>query len=348
MCQGLKNKTYYYKNEPISEEEYKGLISKIENSSRSELEDLRREFKEFRLQIPVKYSRLINTENCSGHNLKSAKDCKAVFDGENIEVCSYGINVNDAKDCVDINFAAANTSNHYEVMCTGVDANNILFSIDTWPNVSNLLYCDSCSNGTKDCFGCIGLRHGQYCILNKQYTKEDYEAKVAEIIGRMKESGEWGEFFPMSLSPFGYNESTAINYFNLKQDDAVNMGANWREKEFDTEFSGDFYVSHEKISSYENEAEREKLLSGVIKCEVSGKPFKILPKELAFYMENKIPIPNKHYLVRIEERFKLRTPRQLHHRKCMKDGCQNEFETTYAPDRPERVYCEKCYQEEIK
>jgi len=25
----------------------------------------------------------------------------------------------------------------------------------------------------------------------------------------------------------------------------------------------------------------------------------------------------------------------------------NEFETAYAPDRPEIVYCEKCYQQEV-
>jgi len=31
----------------------------------------------------------------------------------------------------------------------------------------------------------------------------------------------------------------------------------------------------------------------------------------------------------------------------MKEGCDVEFETTYAPDRPEIVYCEKCYQKEV-
>ena len=31
----------------------------------------------------------------------------------------------------------------------------------------------------------------------------------------------------------------------------------------------------------------------------------------------------------------------------MKPGCKNEFETSYAPDRPEIVYCEQCYNEEV-
>ena len=27
--------------------------------------------------------------------------------------------------------------------------------------------------------------------------------------------------------------------------------------------------------------------------------------------------------------------------------CSNEFETSYAPERPEIVYCEKCYQQDV-
>ncbi len=30
-----------------------------------------------------------------------------------------------------------------------------------------------------------------------------------------------------------------------------------------------------------------------------------------------------------------------------KGRCPNEFETSYAPDRPEIVYCESCYQSEV-
>ena len=31
----------------------------------------------------------------------------------------------------------------------------------------------------------------------------------------------------------------------------------------------------------------------------------------------------------------------------MKEGCENEFETAYAPEREEKVYCESCYNKEI-
>ena len=28
-------------------------------------------------------------------------------------------------------------------------------------------------------------------------------------------------------------------------------------------------------------------------------------------------------------------------------NCKKEFETSYAPDRPEIVYCESCYNKEV-
>ena len=44
-------------------------------------------------------------------------------------------------------------------------------------------------------------------------------------------------------------------------------------------------------------------------------------------------------------------PRQvgvlLEHEHHEEGPCANEFETNYAPDRPEVVYCEQCYNAEI-
>ncbi len=48
----------------------------------------------------------------------------------------------------------------------------------------------------KFCIGCIGLRNKEYCILNKQYTKEEREKKADEIFSRMETDGTLGEFFP--------------------------------------------------------------------------------------------------------------------------------------------------------
>ncbi|HRI36281.1 MAG TPA: hypothetical protein PK765_04380 [bacterium] len=62
-----------------------------------------------------------------------------------------------------------------------------------------------------------------YCILNKQYTEEEYNTLVPKIIAHMRETGEWGEFFSPNLSPFGYNETVAMEYFPLTKEQALSQ-----------------------------------------------------------------------------------------------------------------------------
>ena len=47
-------------------------------------------------------------------------------------------------------------------------------------NITDCYHCFDCENCTF-CLGCIGLRSAQYCILNKQYTKEEYEKVTQEM-----------------------------------------------------------------------------------------------------------------------------------------------------------------------
>ena len=95
--------------------------------------------------------------------------------------------------------------------------------------------------------------------------------------------------------------------------------------------------------------------------------FKIIPQELAFYRKMNLPLPRLCPNCRHYERLKQRNPLKLWRRKCMCTGracvnslylntvehfhkdkpCPQEFETTYAPDRPEIVYCEECYKQEV-
>jgi hypothetical protein len=62
------------------------------------------------------------------------------------------------------------------------------------------------------------------------------------------------------------------------------------------------------------------------------------------------------YQCRHQKRFEKRNPLKLWKRVCMCDfqnhahgssACDVEFETSYSPDRAEKIYCEKCYQQEV-
>ena len=81
---------------------------------------------------------------------------------------------------------------------------------------------------------------------------------------------------------------------------------------------------------------------------MSGKAYRIIPMELEFYRKMGLPIPRRAPLQRHRDRLGKIGPIKLYHRQCMNQPCPNEFETTYAPERPEIVYCEKCYQKEVE
>lgn len=89
------------------------------------------------------------------------------------------------------------------------------------------------------------------------------------------------------------------------------------------------------------------ILNEVIEYKKSSKAFKIIQFELEFYRRMETIIPHLHPNERYKERLLLRNPLKLWHRSCMKEGCTNKFETSYSPDRPEIVYCEYCYQNEV-
>ena len=84
-------------------------------------------------------------------------------------------------------YAFIDVQNCYEVM-SGVDMYNSKFMlwINHGPNDS--LYCVLCVNNCDNLFGCVGLKNKHYCIFNKQYTKDEYEALVPKIIEHMKKT----------------------------------------------------------------------------------------------------------------------------------------------------------------
>ena len=95
-----------------------------------------------------------------------------------------------------------NADHIYHSTQVGNTAYMLYFSIMCSNNINNVFYSLLCENGINNLFGCIGLRSGKsYCILNKQYSREEYIATVKKIIEDMKRRGEWGEFFPPSFSP---------------------------------------------------------------------------------------------------------------------------------------------------
>lgn len=160
----------------------------------------------------------------------------------------------------------------------------------------------------------------------------------------MKKTGEYGEFFPASLSPYGYNETQGQVYMPLSKEEALRLGFKWEDAT--TGIYGRETIEKDKIPDDIINIS-ESITKEILKCEDCTKNYNIIPQELLFYKKETVPIPRSCPDCRYKKRIALRLPRHLWHRHCMNEGCENEFETPYAPERPEKIYCEDCYNKAL-
>jgi hypothetical protein len=85
------------------------------------------------------------------------------------------------KNCVD-GYWVLNSEICYE----NVDCDKCFncFYTNNCQNSKYLYYCDNCS-GCEYCYFCSNLNNLKYCILNKQYSKDDYE-RMTETFSQNK------------------------------------------------------------------------------------------------------------------------------------------------------------------
>ncbi len=369
-CVNLRSKRYHIFNQPYSKEEYEAKLKEFNINSYKNVKGLKEKTLGFWQQFPQKYMHDRHNASVSGdyiYNSKNTHHSFITYDAEDLKFCAFITAGTKTADSYDFTHFGAASELLYESLQVGTNASSMKFCFFTILDTNNLEYCIS-SIGCKNCFGCVGLKKKEYCILNKQYSKEEYFALREKIIAHMnanpyvdkqKNTYKYGEFYPIELSPFGYNATTAQELFPLTKDEAVARGYGWQEKE---EKSHKVDVSSENLPDTIDDV-GEEILSQVIGCEHQGlcnencsMAFKILPEELKFYKRVNIPLPRLCSNCRHHQRNKFVNPMKLWHRQCMcdkqnhshgSDHCKTEFETSYAPDRPEIVYCEQCYQAEV-
>ncbi|MDD5623617.1 MAG: hypothetical protein PHI23_02830 [Candidatus Peribacteraceae bacterium] len=333
-CINLRQKEYCIWNEQLSKEEYEQKRRALRLNTRSGTEAMKKRFEEWTLSFPRRAAHLVHCENCLGDELFHCKDTLGYqFDGA--EYCKFIIHGDGPQHCYDVS-QTGKCQWCYEG-CTPDNSYMTHFTTWCWRD-RDTLYSDNC-HSSSNLFGCIGLRHKQYCALNKQYTKEEYERVAEKITDRMIADEEWGEFFPMALSPYCYNETNAQESFPLTRESAQKNGLRWRDPHR-TPPRPQTSVVPDAIDDVPNSIVQE-----LLACERCHKNFKILPQELAFYRTIALPVPSCCYDCRYAERLMHRNPRKLWKRSCAQ--CGKEIQTTYSPERPEKVYCEECYLKEV-
>ena len=349
MCFGLRNKKYCFKNKQYSKEEYEKILSSYKIQTRTGWRKTMGEYKKFITNYPRRFAIIINSLNCTGDDLVHAKNTRDSFFAPFSEDSRYVINGVAFKSCYDLS-GGGETEYSYEAITPDQSYEN-LFSVLSWRN-KEIAYCENC-HSSSHLFGCVSLKRGEYSILNKKYSKDEYLKLKEKIIAQMKKTGEWGEFFPSRYSHFGYNETEASDLYPLSRKDALTLGFKWQDNLQLT--TGKETIEQKNIPDDIMDVP-DSITSEILKCEFCSRNYKITKDEFVFYKRMGVPIPLFCFFCRNSKRINSRNPFRLWPRQCMCEKpnhfhgagkCEIEFETSYAPDRPEIVYCEKCYQQEV-
>lgn len=347
-CISLRNKNYCIFNEQFSREEYQKKLKEFDFGSSKKVDEFKKQAYSLSLKYPRRASQGRNNLNVSGdyvYNSKNSHNVYCVSDSENIRYCQLflkgGVN-----NCYDFTNFGSSSEWVYEATWTGLNTSNVKFSVWAYRNHDSE-YIFGC-HGCEYLFGCVGMNKASYCIFNKQYTKEEYFSLVEKIKKQMNEipfvdknglEHKYGGQMPADLSPWAYNETIAYEFFPITKEEAIAKGFTWRDAD-PREYLDATIIVPDNIKDVNDD-----ILKAILKCEACGKNYQIIQKELQFLKRFSFPIPRHCPLCRDRSRVKKLNPMETHSRKC--DKCNISIKTAYSPNRPEIVYCEKCYQQEV-
>src|SRR3989338_4287230 len=175
-CVGQVNKSYHIFNKSVTKEEYKEFLSKHPLNKKESIEYILKERDLLRREIPQRSFFGSHNNDVSGNHIFKVHNIHHSFDiktGENSKFC---YTVREAIDSYDISFTG-NLSESYQ--CLTILGSNKVIGSQTIVDSHDVFFSEGCFYFNK-IFGCYGLRKKSYCILNKQYSKEEYETKEEE------------------------------------------------------------------------------------------------------------------------------------------------------------------------
>ncbi len=339
MCFNLRGKSYCIENVQYTKEEYEEKMKSINLGSHLELEKSKARYAEILKKDAVHRENFnIKTYDSIGTYMTNCNQCTNVYcweDSENCVNCLRGLK---AKDCIDMTGCWQIEVSGNNSCCTS--AYQLKYSI--WCDGARYSeYCDQCLE-VDYCFGCVGLRKKKYCILNRQYTEEAYEALKAKIIEDMKVRSEYGKFPPYSLGLCSYNFSTAAIYFPDVTKEYINEKGGYWEEDINQKIEGmETSELPDSILDVDTSISKQALI-----CPVTGWRYNIADAEFAFLKRKNIALPRVHFDIRTKERMVPMSQTKSEPYSCI--YCAKDIMAYYPRDwEYERVACVECYQQNL-
>lgn len=304
FCSDLQNKSYHIHNKPYTKEEYlkekKAILAK-----KSEFEQWYLSSEEHPSNYGstnVSWTMLVNS-----HDIENGYFCRDITRGRNLFIASGGESwSSNFYDGFDV---GVNCADFYAVSGSGTTSQQLYSCCNV--NGSYEIYYGIFLSDCSHCFGCIWLTNKQYCIFNKQYSREERYQKVDEIFTQMEKDWTLWSFFPASMNPFYFNDTAAylidpsftkeevteLDY--LRRDDPIRVDIpEWLE-----------VVKTNELSQYEwFENGKRKINPGILKKVITdeeGNSYRIVKMEYDFLMKHSLPLPRKHWLERMKDNFRI-------------------------------------------
>ncbi len=312
-CSELRNTRFCIFNESVPEHDYARRVEELLADFPSALQ----RYEDLCRSIPQRANYRRNCESCTGDYLIGCKDCENCFTFKNSRECFCAGTGENNTDCADTNF----TDNcELQFFSSNLEKNySVLYSVLIWYS-HDIRYSHTCMNSSS-LFGCTGMKRNSFCILNRQYTEGEYYRLARRLAAHMRDTGEWGSFFPAELSPFSYWETVAHDYYPLDETAAHAAGFRWERDTREREVS--------QAGGGQSPA-----------CGECGKPFRIIDAEGAFYETLALPTPSRCPACRHRRRMGDKFPRRPSVRACSQCGVATE--TLRSSERYPLIVCERC------
>ncbi len=348
MCTGLRGKSYCFQNKEVGKVRYEEILKEYALHTYSGTERAKKEFEPILQNHPRKALRMVNCKDCFGDLIYNSYDCKYCFVSLNSEHYKYGLDSDGVKDAYDTE-AGGGSELVYESVVAGF-CSNVLGACWAWSCQDS--YYLAQTYRSKNCFGCCGLKDAQYCILNKQYSKEEYFNLLPKIRQHMQDMPyvdalgnkyAFGDYPPIELSYFPYNDSAAQSFYPLTKKEIKERHFTWKEP-LPTEESPDAIPAESLPDSIFDVS--DDILNKVIVSKSSNRKYRITSQELLFYRKYKIPLPRESFFERHERRNKMSSSFHLYNRKSDKSG--KPIVSSYPPDAPVKVWSIEEYRAEFE
>ncbi|MEK7105336.1 MAG: hypothetical protein AAB865_01495 [Patescibacteria group bacterium] len=339
----LRNKKYVFFNEQLTKEQYQERMKSIDLSCRSTYKEYYQRFIDLIGSAAFPENFNMNSGDSNGEYLT---DCVRVTDSYYMNKCTdcaYNYGSGGAEGCYYLSSAYPATNSW---MCAVLlDCSNVKYSAMCGKS-RELEYCYNCHD-SEYCFGSVGLRNKKFHIFNRPYSEEEYWKKVDELKCAMLDRGEYGEYFPLDLSPNGMQFSMTPILYDVEVDEMKKFNAPMYDPDRGAVLAPKKTVEEAPLNS----ADVPDCLKDVDPSLWVAKPFMdqkvnrrwtVVPKEFEFYRSHNLPFPEEHYTSRLRRQIQMMNlplREVVNCAACHKSITVGKNKTFTA----RKVYCTDCY-----